>query len=160
MPHLEKRRQLYYAILTVPSEAREALGRLRFRKSTGTGDKRQAQIVANQYVAGWKILIEKAKGSQDSVISRAIQWREELEKTVDDEKRDVLESLLLDDTHVLADKAGFAKAKEFYDLSSGIKTLSSVSYEQWKAQLKLEPKTIDQMIKDVDLLIEHFPIIQ
>ena len=115
MPNLEKRRQLYYAVLTVPHKAREQIGKLRYVKSTGTGDKRQAQLIANQYVAGWKLLIQKAlRDSEDTHLIRAMQWREELQKNLNDEHRDIVEGLLIDEAHSVAEKSGFPKAKEMY----------------------------------------------
>lgn len=157
MPNLEKRRQLYYAILTIPSKAREQIGKLRYVQSTGTGDKRQAQLIANQYVAGWQVLIKRALGeAEDTHLTRAMQWREELQQTLTDEYRELVGGLIRDEAESMIDKVGLTKAKEFYDISSGNKTLCATSYEQWKAQLTLEPKTIDQMSRDVRLLVDQF----
>ena len=160
MSYLEKRRQLYYAVLTIPSEARESLGKLRYVKSTGTSDKRKATLIANQYVAGWKLLIEQAGGANSSQLVKAIQWREELEKAQSDDKTESLRFGLLAKVEELDENKGFAKAKEFYDIATGVSSPSSISYVQWKAQLTLEPKTIDQMVKDVDLLINQFSTLE
>jgi len=54
--YLEKRRQLYYAVLTVPKTLQADLG-LRFVKSTSTGDRRRATIIASQLVAGLYLFI-------------------------------------------------------------------------------------------------------
>lgn len=161
MPNLEKRRQLYYAVLTIPLKAREQIGKLRYVQSTGTGDKRQAQLIANQYVAGWRVLIQKALGeAEDTHLVRALQWREELQKSLEDEQREIVEGLLLGEAHSMVDKVGLTKAKEFYDISSGSKTLCATSYELWKAQLTLEQKTIDQMSRDVKLLVDQFSALE
>ena len=160
MPYLEKRRQLYYAVLTIPVKSRESLGKARYVKSTGTSDRRKAALIANQYVAGWKLLIEQAGGSNSSQLVKAIQWREELEKAQSQDKRDSLQLGLLAKVEELDDNKGFNKAKEFYDIATGASSPSSISYAQWKAQLALEPKTIDQMVKDVNLLINQFSTLE
>jgi integrase len=160
MAYLEKRKQLYYALLTVPEGARDKLGKLRFVKSTNTGDRREAQQIANQYVAGWKVLIKKALNGNDSKLLEAIQWRESIENANSEEEREILEDRLLDKAYELEESEGFPKAKELYDIAVGIKTPITLHHEQWKSQLRLEPKTVDQMLKDVDLLINEFSCIE
>ncbi|MDP1755605.1 MAG: hypothetical protein Q8K80_08770 [Methylotenera sp.] len=93
--YLEKRRQLYYAVLTVPKALQPELG-LRFVKSTGTGDKRKACTIASQYVAGWKLLIEKAKGNDTGFLAEAIRLGEDIKKAQDAEHRKDLEVVLID----------------------------------------------------------------
>lgn len=156
MSYLEKRRKLYYAVLTIPAKARESLGKLRYVKSTGTSDKRKAELIANQYVAGWKLLIHRAEGSQDLHLNKAIQWRKEIETNQSQEKSDALLLGLLAETERIEDDRGFASAKEFYDIATGKQLPISTSYAEWKVQLSLEPKTIDQMSRDVKLLTDHF----
>lgn len=154
--YLEIRRQLYYAILTVPTPARETLGKIRYVQSTGTSDKRQAQLIAHQYVAGWKLLIEQASGSQDLHLIKAIRWREEIEKSENQNQRSALKKRMLDEVKKIEKSNGYNNAKEVYEIATGNKKHASVSYAQWHAQLTLEPKTIDQMVNDVKLLVDHF----
>ena len=89
-----------------------------------------------------------------------MQWRQALDNSINEEQRDIVEGLLLDETHSIVNKAGFTKAKEFYDITLGNKSLTATSYEQWKAQLTLKPKTIDQMSRDVRLLAEQFSVLE
>ena len=160
MSYLEKRRQLYYAILTIPVKAREALGKRRYLKSTGTSDRRKAELIANQYVAGWKVLIHQAEGSQDLQLAKAIQWRIEIEKTHSQDKSDALLLGLLAEAEKIKGDSGFADAKEFFDVATGKQTPTSTSYAEWKAQLTIEPKTIDQMSRDVKLLTDYFSTLE
>lgn len=155
------RRQLWYAIMAIPKELRGVnnLPNLRFIKSTGTGDRRQARIIASQFVAGWLVQIEQAKGNDTSVISRAMQWKEEFEKT-EGEQRDILESLIADEAEKVQDATGSeAQGIEFYQIATGAKTLTESYFKQWKAQLNLTPRTIEQYSKDVKLFIEKFPVV-
>lgn len=160
MPNLEKRRQLWYALLTVPEDARKTLGRLRFRKSTGTSNRREAAVIAAQYVAGWKLLIKQARGDNNVHLNTAIRWRADIEKTSDALKKRALKNRLLDEVGKIEESTGFTNAKAVYEIATGIKTPSIISYEEWKAQLNLEPKTTDQMTRDVKHLIDHFTTLE
>ncbi|MFM2434455.1 MAG: hypothetical protein RL063_434 [Pseudomonadota bacterium] len=160
--HLEKARNNWDAVLTVPKELRDVDGlpSLRFRKSTGTPDKRKATLIASQYVAGWRILIEQARGNDTGLIAEAIRFRKEIESAKDAEYRHTLESDLADRAYYIEDTQGLSTAKEFYGVASGATTPQSVYYDNWKAQLTISPRTIEQYSKDVTLFIEHFPIIE
>lgn len=157
MPHLEKRRNLWYAVLTIPEDVRPTLGQLRFRKSTGESDPRKAQIIANQYVAGWKVRIEQARGASPQRLSEALEWREQIEGAAN---REVLQDLLLDKAETLERTKGFAYAKNFYDVAAGVKTPSNIAFNEWKAQLHLAPKTVERMTKDVEMLIHKFECLE
>jgi integrase len=160
--HLEKARNNWDAVLTVPKELRgvDGLPSLRFRKSTGTPDRRKASLIGSQYVAGWRILIEQARGNDTGLIAEAIRFRKEIENAKDAEYRHTLESDLADRAYYIEDTQGLSTAKEFYGVASGATTPQSVYYDNWKAQLTISPRTIEQYSKDVTLFIEHFPIIE
>ena len=157
--YLEKRRQLYYAVLTVPDALREELG-LRFIQSTGTGDRRQAKIIAASLVAGWKLLIEKAKGKDTGYLADAIQFREDIKNAQDAEYREALESVLIEHAERLEQTHGLPAAKQFVDVSLGIQTPHSLYFENWKQQLTISPRTVLQYTKDLQLFIEQFPVIE
>lgn len=157
--YLEKRRQLYYAVLTVPKSLQAELG-LRFVKSTGTGDRRKAAIIASQLVAGWKLQIEQAKGNDTGFLADAIQYREDIEKAQDAEYREALEHVLIDHAERIEQTHGLPKAKQFVDVSLGIQTPHSLYYDNWKSQLTISPRSIEQYSKDVQLFIEQFPVIE
>ena len=61
MSHLEKRKDRYYATLVIPKDVRDEFGKFKFFKSTGSGDKRKAQIEATKLVAGWQSEIEATR---------------------------------------------------------------------------------------------------
>ena len=58
MPYLEQKRNLWYAVLTIPVDVRKTLGKFRFVKSTGEGDRREAQRIAFQFVANWQLIVK------------------------------------------------------------------------------------------------------
>lgn len=157
--YLEKRRQLYYAVLTVPKALQPELG-LRFVKSTGTGDRRKAKDIASQLVAGWKLLIEQAKGNDTGFLADAIQFRDDIEKTQDAEYREALEGVLIDHAERIEQAHGLPKAKQFYDVAMGMQTPNSLHFDNWKSQLTISPRTVEQYSKDVQLFIEQFPVIE
>jgi integrase len=89
--YLEKRRQLYYAVLTVPKALQPTLG-LRFVKSTATGDRRKAKLIASRLVAAWKLRIEDARGND--VRSETIQFRADMAKAEEIEDRTLFKAVL------------------------------------------------------------------
>lgn len=159
MPYLEKRRHTYDAVLTVPEDVREKFG-LRFRKSTGETDRRKAQQVANQYVAGWKLQIEQARGAKPSNLAIAIEWREELKNLIGLDRIIALDEGVTSKAEEIAKKHGEAKGQEFVDIVTGKRTPSNILFDKWREQLTLEPKTIDQMVRDTQKLIDRFPILE
>jgi len=155
MSYIEKRRNLWYAKLTIPLRVRDKLGKLRFFKSLGTPDKREAERLSAPLIAKWKAQIRQAEGAPNAVADEAQRWRDALSQVTGLE-RETLEHVLLDDVGAREAKEGYEPAKAFYDIAAGVTTLSASHFEDWKAQLTLAPKTIDQMVKDVRTLLEHF----
>jgi integrase len=155
MSHIERRANLWYAVLTIPIKAREHLGKAKFVKSLGTADKREAQRLAPPLVAKWKSQIRQAGGEVGAIADEAQRWKDALSQATGHE-RETLESVLLADTEKKEAEDGYQAAKTFYGLATGVITLTSSHFEDWKAQLDLEPKTIDQMVKDARLLISRF----
>jgi integrase len=159
--HLEQASNGYNwnAVLNIPEELRGVndLPLRRFKKSTGTADKRKACTIASAWVAGWKLLIEKARGNDTSRLAEAIQYKEAREKAKSDEEREVIQDALINrlgrgnDTVTNEDK-------EFYDVAMGTKTPNSLHFDGWRSQLHHVQKTQDQMIKDVKAFIEQLPL--
>jgi len=134
--YLEKRRNLFYAVLSIPICCQKAFGKRKFIKSTHTGDKRIAQLIAYQYVAHWKLLIEEYQGKDSLGLKLAVQWTN-------------AESLRVssDNLKIVKSKVKSQKIK---------KDLIKKYYAEWVNQLDLASKTIDQMSRDVNRLISKF----
>ncbi|MDE2605096.1 MAG: hypothetical protein KGL68_04150 [Burkholderiales bacterium] len=75
MPHIEKRRNLWYATLKVPPKLQEKVGKAKFLQSLGTPDKRRAEALAAPVVALWKAQLRKAEGQTDAVLEEALEWK-------------------------------------------------------------------------------------
>ena len=79
MPNIELRRNVWYATLHVPADARLAIGKGKLFKSLKTTDKRTAELRAAPLVAQWKARIADARGSSDPFIDHAMMWKREYE---------------------------------------------------------------------------------
>lgn len=160
--YIRPARHNWDAVLDVPISLRGVGGlpSLRFKKSTGTSDKRRAVFIASQWVAAWKMQIESVRKNDTSYLATAMQHREEMQKLKDAEERESFEHVLLDQAEAIAKEQGISKGKEYFNLVTGKSTLTSVYFEPWKAQLNLKEKTIDRMAKDVEWFLEHFKTVE
>lgn len=159
MPNLELRNRTYHAVLTLPKDVRDKLGRLRFKRSLGTPNKREAELLAAPYIAKWKALIRQARGDTNAVALEAMRWRDELSRIDDVEAKETLETLLTEAAVNIEQTKGYADAKTFYDIAKGVQTPTLSFFDSWKAQIDATDKTKDQMIKDVTLLTSRFSIL-
>lgn len=162
MDHIELRRNIWYAVLTIPSDVRATLGKLRFVKSLRTPDRRAAVKLARPIVAAWKAQVMQARGDPGALNGFAEEvraWREQLAALSGEERSDI-ELVLSDHVERVEQAEGFEAAKRYYDLATGRATATSEHFEDWRAQLHLAQKTIDQMLKDVRLLIDAFPVLE
>jgi hypothetical protein len=71
MPNLERRRNLWYAVLVVPTDVRASLGKFKFIQSLGTPDKRKAQALAAPVVAKWRAVIRRERGEPRTLCAGA-----------------------------------------------------------------------------------------
>jgi integrase len=163
MRHLEKRANLYYAVLTVPPDVREAIGKLRFVKSTQTDVKEQAGLRAAMLVAGWKAEIAKARGLLPD--PKATFWenmRREFitaqQAEADDDGAQV--SAVLDAIEAEAGKlTDREEASRLFRVATGdLPTPIPLAplVDAWKGSLTLAQKTIDQQHRDVMRMADHF----
>lgn len=158
--NLELRGRIYYATLLVPEDVRSTLGKVRFKQSLGTGNKREAELLKAPFIASWKAQIRQARGSTNAVSNEALRWKNALAQAPDEDTRHTWEIVLADEVERIEEAEGFQAAKDFHDLAAGLTTPSSHYYDTWKTQITLAAKTKDQMIKDVGLLVAKFPTLQ
>jgi hypothetical protein len=59
--NIERRRNLWYAVLRVPADVREALGKSKLLKSLGTPDRRRAAVLAAPILADWRAMIRRER---------------------------------------------------------------------------------------------------
>lgn len=96
MSNIERRRNLWYAVLVVPADVRDALGKFKFIQSLGTPDKRKAEVVAAPVLAKWRALIRREGGEGDAVVNEALRWREALALEKDPQAREAIEEQIVD----------------------------------------------------------------
>lgn len=119
--NLEKRNGVWYATVLVPTDAREALGRVRFKKSLGTSNEREAVRLGAPHIASWWAQIKQARGTTNAVVIEAQRWKRALEKAPDDDTRESWELVLSDEIERIADTRGTQAAQDFHNLAAGIR---------------------------------------
>lgn len=166
MAYIERRRNLWYALLTVPADVRGKLGKLRFVQSLGTPDKTQASILAAPLLARWKAEIREARGTTNALTEEANRWRRHLSDQAiwDHRMGDTsgmgsleLHDRLRERTEELERTKGADEAETLHGIITGRLIPTGVKEAEWKEQLQVVPKTKDQMIKDLPLLVARFP---
>jgi integrase len=161
MPHIEKRRELYYATLKVPEALRPAIGKAKLIQSLGTSDKRQAERLAVPVVARWKAIFDRERGQGDAVVNEALRWREYFAEVSNDAEHEALADLLVSKAEQLEEQAGEKVGIKFADIAMGRKTPSTTHRATWEASIgELKQKTQDQMKRDVDRVLARFQMIE
>lgn len=162
MLNLERRFNSWYAVLVVPKDVRQSVGKFKFIQSLRTADKRKAQALAAPILAHWRAIIRQARGEGDAVVREALRWRESLADERNPEVRAVLEDQVIERAEAIAQPHGreHPTAQRFAEIAFGQSTPSTLHFDAWTAQLTLAPKTQDQMKKDVALLVARFPTLE
>lgn len=168
--HIERRRNLWYATLTVPAELRGKLEKHKFIQSLGTPDRRIALARAAPLIATWRAIIRRERGEVDAVTAEALRWRlaivEEVAAFVPQEGLEEFDSPAIDllvpeRAEEIEAKLGPSAAKKFVGIALGVTLPSSLHFEQWLAQqAHLAQKTQDQMRKDVMQLVTRYPTLR
>lgn len=169
MSYLERRRNLWYAVLTIPSDVREKLGKLRFVQSLGTADKGKAQRESLPLIAKWKAQIAEARGETDAIAEEARRWQRHLtlQRTGAESGNpsliaglEVLEDELRERAIELEQVKGEDAARRFYGIATGRSRMTSEHFSEWQAQLDLADKTKDQAKKDVQSFVKRFATLE
>jgi integrase len=159
--NLESRNGLWYAVLTIPAELRDHFGRLRFVQSLKTRSKSDAVFRSGPVLTEWRAEIRKARGQEfDLKASEAQHWRSSLKSARNADEQAAIESLIEDRAGAITKQRGIEAASNFYKEALGLTTPLQPLYLEWKAQMDLAPKTVDQMGRDVGKLVEHFGNLQ
>lgn len=157
MPNIELRRNVWYATLHVPADARLAIGKGKLFKSLKTTDKRTAELRAAPLVAQWKARIADARGSSDPFIDQAMMWKREYETNPNPE---AVSDLIEDEAKKLEEKHGQGTGVAFHAVATGRQQPLRPLYKEWIAQLTLAPKTVGQMQSDIAHLVGHFGTVE
>lgn len=162
--NIERRGNTWYATLHVPEDVRHIIGKSKFFQSLKTTDKRVAETRAAPLIASWKAQIQAARGISDPFLEEALRLHKIVQTaSVEAEPgHHSQQDIELEAARQIADK--LTKSEEdrklFLDIAAGKQTLLSTFYDEWAAHLTQAPKTIDQMKKDVKLMVDHFRTIE
>lgn len=173
MARLEQRRRLYYAVRDIPKPLQAKLGKRRFLKSTGTGDRAEAQLVAATFDVAWLEKIARAKDGptrkltpeeiETRIHRRAAYWRERIanaapssrELVIDQMKDEAREELDFDDP---SDPEGIRRAELFVEIALGEQVLLEEHIEEFLAEkADTTPKTIDLYRTSLHRFCKRFP---
>lgn len=166
--NIEKRLNTWYALLTIPPDARPALGKLRFCKSTRTSDKVKAQVVAVLYVAQWKAEIAKVRKTLPDPHAELLEnLRREYLQALETDSRDdddgpnfpslEIRDIIEAETLKIKDPAAASHA---YKVATGVIVPLGPLVAEWKGSLRMAQKTIDQQHRDVLKMADHFLVIE
>ena len=160
MSFVVRRGEAYSARLVIPKKLRSILGKNEFKKSLGTSNRKEAELLAAPLVLQWKKLIEEA--SRDGVLAKAKALKRGFEKDeqegeVDDFiKNEIIEREMEDvilggkNFHEVDDERKKADAKTFFGIASGKIVTLEEYVDDWVVSIgHLKMKTVDQMKRDV-----------
>ncbi len=160
--HIELRYNTYFAVLYVPADVRHIIKKVKFYKSTKTGNLKQAEAIAAVWVINWKNQIDKARSivqsnAADKDINSAVKLYEEY---LSNDNPMLVKEIMEEEEFRLRQEQGERTADIFKDLASGKQRYIKSLEAGWLKNEKdkgLADKTIDQMKSDVELLYEPFP---
>ncbi|QUX93306.1 hypothetical protein CYL31_18705 [Marinomonas sp. A3A] len=158
MGYLEKKRNLYYAVLKIPKELHEHFGKTKFSKSTGEADKRKATNIAMGYVSDWKRQIETARRiSFDQDTMFALSLRKELENpTKHNDDPLVIHEVVFDIVDKLRMQGKEAKAEKIAGIAFGKDIILSEHYHDWVASIKTTKVKTRSSYASVGREVMHF----
>jgi integrase len=134
--NLERRRSTWYVWIDVPPSLRSIIGRRRLRKTTGTTDEALARLRRGAILTELKTRIEAARkvnpnSPEANITAKALEWRKEIEGTLDTVKRHDLRYLAVDAAEAIEKSDGFEAAKSFHDIATGKGTPLNLFLEEW-----------------------------
>ena len=173
-----QRDNTFYARLTVPQDVRDHFGQSELWKSLQTDNIKTAEYKAAQIVNEWKIQIERFRG-ETTTLSKALEWKATL---AEERRRDskLISKLVnsgrevtsadVDNLGIGTDSLAFSDAIEkvlvengdneaslFVEIAKG-KALPTKTYiEEYKASLKVTPRTLKQIDTHLNRFDKRFP---
>ena len=155
MKHLITKGNTFYAVLTVPSEVRHVIGRVRFFQSTKTGNEKDALVRASILIHGWKSEISKARGRLPDLKDNFwVNLRNDHINAPDEGTRSVIQDIAEAAVLKLEDQEQASQLYKFSTNQSGPVLAPLVA--DWKSAQRGGQKTIDQKYRDLEKLAAHF----
>jgi len=177
---IEKRRRLYYALMTIPKSLRQATGKVRFVQSLQTADRATAERRATVLKLQWLTILDKARrGTGDHLAKDAEWWRRAIKDAPDEQQRELLQDFLADEARERVDRAAaslgieddkdprydelpdLVEQKRFVDMATGRLLPLDAHLEDWRGTLlRDEPKTAAGKVSAVQQFAKDFPFAQ
>jgi integrase len=131
-----KDRNVWFVAVDVPPSLRALVGSKRLRKTTGTSDIHLARLRRLTILSELKARIEDARkvdpnSPEENIMAKALEWRKEIEGTLDPAKRHDLRFLAVDAAEAIEKTEGLDAAKGFFDVATGRGTPLSLFLEEW-----------------------------
>jgi integrase len=167
--NIEKRADGWYAVLSVPSDLKQDIGRAKLLKKLASKTEGRASQEASPFIASWKKLFKKIRDSrvdeaqispQQKLLEEALQHGQNLIATEKDPAgREATEAFL--DNRVLHIFGGQEnkESEQFLEVAYGINTPLEPLYNEW-AKSKLSTfslKTADSYRRDAKTFVDKFP---
>lgn len=174
MARLEKRRRLYYAVRDIPKGCQKKLGKRRFLRSTGTGDRAKAELIAASFDVVWLEKIDRARNGPPKDISKeesearlhrqAAFWRDRINNAAPSSRPLVIEQMKDAASQELdpydpEDPEGVERAELFVELALGEHVALDEQVEAFLAEKSKDakPKTIDLYRTSLARFCDRFP---
>jgi len=93
--YLNRKNGTFYAVLDVPADVRDKIGKTKFKRSLKTSNRQEALGKVGQVISGWKSEIEVARGN-GSTAEEAAVWASMRSKAQDIEELNLIEELVAD----------------------------------------------------------------
>lgn len=154
--YLEKRRRRWYAVLDVPKDVQDVIGKPRFVKSVGTESLTEAERLVHSVIAGWKAEIEAARRGYSPSLETQARLANEDYARADDDTREILDLVLADELEALHERSP-NDADTYFQLRKGKSLNLGDKLEEWLVKLNNVSKTIDMKRSDVLRFIHIFP---
>lgn len=154
MSHIEKRANLWYALLTVPKDVRDIIGKNKYVKSTETAERGEALNRSAVLVSMWRAEIKRARGKLPD--AKASFW-DALRADFIAAQAKGTEDVMYDELErAVATVNDPEQASTHWKTVTGLLTPLAPLVADWKDSLSLAQKTIDQQHRDVSRMADHF----
>lgn len=154
--YLERRKRRWYAVLDVPKDVQDTLGKRRFVASLGTESLTEAERLVLTVVAQWKAEIDAARRGISLPLELEAKRARDAFERADKDGREIIDVVLSDQLEMLHKQSPSA-ADTFYYLTKGQSVNLGDWIDEWLATLDNVPKTIDMKRSDVLRFVEAFP---
>jgi integrase len=167
MPHLEKRRRVWYAILTIPKDLRALFGKRRFKQSLQTESESTAKRRVPRIISAWKAEIDAARGTpvedDTAIFAKALRYAqtEERRATVLEEISNAADDIAYSNINYtpFSKASEVPEAVEFFSKATGQLETTTKHFEAYLDSANLAPSTVDEYRRRMKPFADSFPLL-